>query len=326
MDPRVKATMARVPPVSRVSVPAGSARTQQDPPVPRNADSKSGGACAPLCLSDLVRDLIALGVRPGDLLMVHSSLRSIGLVEGGPETVVDALLQALGPDGTLVVPTFTYPTAGDPEFVFDPIHTPSQMGAVSEAARRRPEAHRSIHLAHSIAAIGPLAQTITTSGGDSGWDAHSPMGQVFNRNGRYLLLGVPYQNLTAMHLCEVWLDLPYRKPRISQGRMRQPDGSTTPLVSIGTPPLPGNPGSDYNRLGQRMEDAGLVNLGPVGNAIARLLNAHDFRTAARDLTRHDPNGFLQQGDTVTKLTHGHTIESPKGEHCVVDPTRIYHAT
>ena len=258
--------------------------------------------------------------------MVHSSLRSIGLVDGGPETVVDALLQALGPEGTLVVPTFTYPTAGEPEFVFDPIHTPSQMGAISEAARRRPHAHRSIHLAHSIVAIGPLAETVTTSGGASGWDAHSPMGQVFNRNGRYLLLGVPYQNLTAMHLCEVWLGLPYRQPRTSQGRMRRPDGSTTPLVSIGTPPLPGHPGSDYNRLGQRMEDAGLVKLAPVGNAIARLLNANDFRAAARDLTRHDPHGFLQQGDAVTALAYGHTIETDKGEHCVVDPTRMYGAT
>lgn len=294
--------------------------------MPRTPDSKTGGACAPLRLPDLVRDLIALGVRPGDLLMVHSSLRSIGLVDGGPETVVDALLQALGPQGTLVVPTFTYPTAGEPDFVFDPTHTPSQMGAVSEAARRRPEAHRSIHLAHSIAAIGPLARTITTSGGASGWDVQSPMRQVFNRSGRYLLLGVPYQNLTAMHLCEVWLELPYRKPRVSEGRMRRPDGSTTPLVSIGTPPLPGHPGSDYNRLGQRMEDAGLVNLGPVGNALARLLNAHDLRTAARELIPYDPHAFLQQGPAVTKLTHGHTIQSPKGEHCVVDPTRIYHAT
>ena len=296
--------------------------------MPRTPDSKTGGACccAPLRLSDLVRDLLALGVRPGDLLMVHSSLRSIGFVDGGPESVVDALLQAIGPQGTLVVPTFTYPTAGNPEFVFDPAHTPSQMGAISEAARRRPQAHRSIHLAHSIAAIGALAQTIATSGGASGWDAHSPMGQVFNRNGRYLLLGVPYQNLTAMHLCEVWLELPYREPRIAEGRMRQPDGSTTPLVSIGTPPLPGHPGSDYNRLGQRMEDAGLVKLAPVGNAIARLLNADDMGAMGRELSLQDPHGFLQQGDAVTALACGHTIETDKGEHCVVDPARMYGAT
>ena len=298
--------------------------------MPRTPDSTTGGACeaefSPLRSADLARDLVALGVCRGDLLMVHSSLRSIGLVESGPETVVDALLQAVGPEGTVVVPTFTYPSSGDTAFVFDPQHTPSQMGAISEAARRRPQAHRSIHLAHSPAAIGPLAENIATSGGASAWDADSPMRQVFDRNGRYLLLGVPYQNLTAMHLCEVWLGLPYRMARISEGRMRHPDGSHSPLVSIGTPPLPGHPGSDYNRLGQRMEDAGLVKLGPVGNAVARLIDAHDLRSAAREIAREDPHGFLQQGDAVTTLTYGHTIDSDKGEHCVVDPARTYGAT
>ena len=289
------------------------------------ADRASEPEFAPLRRADLVRDLVGIGVRRGDLLMVHSSLRSIGFVDAGPATVVDALLQAVGPEGTLVVPTFTYPSAGDATFVFDPAHTPSGMGAISEAARRRPEAHRSIHLAHSVAAIGSLAETIATSGGASAWDADSPMRQVFDRNGRYLLLGVPYQNLTAMHLCEVWLGLPYRKARISEGLMRHPDGSCTPLVSIGTPPLPGHPGSDYNRLGQRMEDAGLVTLGTVGNAVARLLDARDLRTMARDLSRQDSHGFLRQGGAVTALAYGHTIESDKGEHCVVDPARMYQA-
>ena len=298
--------------------------------MPGTPDDAAGRASepefAPLRPADLVRDLVGIGVRRGDLLMVHSSLRSIGFVKAGPETVVEALLRAVGPEGTLVVPTFTYPFTQDPTFVFDPAHTPSGMGAISEAARRRPEARRSIHLAHSVAAIGPLAETIATAGGASAWDADSPMRQVFDRNGRYLLLGVPYQNLTAMHLCEVWLGLPYRKARISEGLMRHPDGSCTPLVSIGTPPLPGHPGSDYNRLGQRMEDAGLVTLGSVGNAVARLLDARDLRTTARDLARQDPHGFLRQGGAVTALAYGHTIESDKGEHCVLDPARMYPVT
>ena len=198
--------------------------------MPETPDDAAGKASepefAPLSRADLVRDLVAIGVRRGDLLMVHSSLRSIGFVKAGPETVVEALLQAIGPEGTLVVPTFTYPFTQDPTFVFDPAHTPSGMGAISEAARRRPEARRSIHLAHSVAAIGPLAETIAMSGGASAWDAGSPMRQVFDRSGRYLLLGVPYQNLTAMHLCEVWLGLPYRKARISE----RTDASSRRLV------------------------------------------------------------------------------------------------
>ena len=82
----------------------------------------------PLDRATLVRDLTRLGVPRGGLVMVHSSLRSLGHVAGGAETVVDALLETLGPEGTLVVPTFTYAVAREPGFVFDPLHTPSLHG------------------------------------------------------------------------------------------------------------------------------------------------------------------------------------------------------
>ena len=273
----------------------------------------------------LVRDLIRLGVPRGGLLMVHSSLRSLGHVADGAPTVIDALLQALGPDGTLVLPTFTYPVARDPGFVFDPLRTPSLMGAISDAGRRHPSAQRSLHLQHSIAAIGPLAETIVTAGGESAWDAGSPMCKVRDHDGLYLLLGVPYQNLTAVHLSEVELQVPYRRPVRNERTMRRRDGSLVPFASIGCPPQPGHPGSDFNRLGQRMEDAGLVRVGEVGNAVARLLGGHDLRRAARDLFEQDANGFLRQNGLVTPLAYGHTIETERGEYCVADPSRIYGA-
>ena len=280
----------------------------------------------PLDRATLVRDLTHLGVPSGGLVMVHSSLRSLGHVAGGADTVVDALLEALGPEGTLVVPTFTYPLVGEPDFLFDPLRTPSLMGAISEAARRNPKARRSIHLWHSVAAIGPLAETITTSGGASAWDDDSPMGQVHDRDGLYLLLGVPYLNLTAVHLCEVELEVPYRKALRVETKMRRADGSLAPLVSVACPPQPGHPGSDFNRLGQRMEDAGLVRVGHVGNAVARLLGGHDLRRMARELYERDPEAFRRQGGVVTRLAYGHTIESDRGEHCVLDPARMYPAT
>ncbi|MYD92986.1 MAG: AAC(3) family N-acetyltransferase [Chloroflexi bacterium] len=273
----------------------------------------------------LVRDLTRLGVPRGGLLMVHSSLRSLGHVTGGAPTVLDALLETLGPDGTLVLPAFTYPLSRDPNFVFDPRHTPSLMGAISDAGRRHPDARRSLHLWHSISAIGPLAETIVTAGGESAWDAGSPMRQIRDRNGLYLLLGVPYQNLTAVHVSEIELQVPYRKPVWNKGTMRRSDGSLVPLVSVGCPPQPGHPGSDFNRLGQRMEDAGLVRVAEVGNAIARLFGGHDLRRVASDLYHEDDHGFLRQGDVVTGLTYGHTIESDRGEHCVANPSRMYGA-
>ncbi|MCY3747822.1 MAG: AAC(3) family N-acetyltransferase [Chloroflexi bacterium] len=273
----------------------------------------------------LVRDLVRLGVPRGGLLMVHSSLRSLGHVTGGAPTVLDALLETLGPAGTLVLPAFTYPLSRDPDFVFDPVHTPSLMGAISDAGRRHPEARRSLHLWHSISAIGPLAETIVTAGGESAWDAASPMRQIRDRNGLYLLLGVPYQNLTAVHLSEIELQVPYRKPVRNRRTMRRADGTLAPLVSVGCPPQPGHPGSDFNRLGQRMEDADLVRVGDVGNAVARLLGGHDLRRTASNLYREDDHGFLRQGGAVTGLTYGHTIESDRGEHCVANPSRMFGA-
>lgn len=281
---------------------------------------------APLDRAALVSDLTRLGIPRGGLLMVHSSLRSLGHVVGGANAVVAALLDTLGPTGTLVVPTFTYPIAREPGFVFDPLRTPSLMGAISDAGRRHPGARRSLHLWHSIAAIGPLAETIVTAGGESAWDVDSPMRQIRDRDGQYLLLGVPYQNLTAVHVCEIEVQVPYRKAVRVETEMRRADGSFVPLVSVGCPPQPGHPGSDFNRLGQRMEDAGLVRVGEVGNAVARLLGGHNLRRAARDLYEQDANGFLRQDGLVTPLAYGHTLESDRGEHCVADPDGMYGTT
>ena len=67
---------------------------------------------------DISQGLVDLGLKAGDLLMVHSSLSSIGFVERGPETIVDCLLDVVGSEGTLVVPTFTYPSAVTDSWLF----------------------------------------------------------------------------------------------------------------------------------------------------------------------------------------------------------------
>ena len=269
---------------------------------------------------DLVRDLERLGMPVGGLVMVHSSLASMGFVRGGAETVVDVLLESLGPDGTLVVPTFSWQGEG----IFDPRETPSKMGAISEAARRRRSARRSIHLQHSIAVIGPLAEEIATSGGPSAFSADDPMGQLFQRSGWFLLLGVPYLRLTAMHWCEVAVGVPYRRPKRIEGRMRRPDGAVVPLVSIGAPPDPGFGGNDFNYLGKMMEDRGLVRVGEVGNAIARLIAAEDLLATSRREYESDEKLFIMKEPKVVRLEYGETIErGDRGAMCVKDVAQVY---
>lgn len=273
----------------------------------------------------IAADLRRLGVRTGDVLMIHSSLRSMGHVVGGAPTVVDALLEVLGPAGTLVGPSFNYETAQDPGFIFDPRNTPSDMGAIADQIRRRAGDRRSRHLTHSISAIGPQAETIVKAPGESAWAADSPLGTVFKLNGRFLLLGVTYQSFTACHLLEVAFRLRFRVIDTLQRRLRRPDGSVVPFESVVYLRDVGYPGYDFNRLGQAMEDFGLTSVAPVGNAIARLIPARLLSEYATPRVQRDPDYLLQQGSGVTPLTCGVTLTLPGGVLSVVDPGGVFRA-
>ena len=98
-------------------------------------------------------DLQELGVKNGDNLLVHSSLRSLGKVEGGAETVIRGMLEALGGEGTLLFPALSYVAVNAANPVFDVRNTPSCVGALPEYFRTRPGTVRSLHPTHSMSGI-----------------------------------------------------------------------------------------------------------------------------------------------------------------------------
>ena len=108
----------------------------------------------------LASDLRALGVREGGVLLVHSSLSALGWVPGGPETVIQGLLTALGPEGTLLVPALSFATVTPEQPVFDVRTTPSCIGAIAEHFRTRPGSLRSVHPSHSVCGVGPRAHEL----------------------------------------------------------------------------------------------------------------------------------------------------------------------
>ena len=283
---------------------------------------------------ELTAGLERLGLPRAGLVMVHSSLRSIGTVAGGAATVVDALLAALGPTGTLVAPTFTGQSR-EPGFVYDPAETPGTTGAIPNEVFRRPAARRTIHIVQTVAAIGPLRDDIIDAGGQDGWDAQPSMRAVFDLDGWFLLLGVPYQNLTAGHFMEQEIGT-HRRPRVTEGLQRTPDGCVVPLRSETWGPDPNFPGMpersyDFNRLGEGLEQRGLVRRGAVGNAVARLFRAQDLERTARAMFAADPELFFIVDGRVTPLQYGITWAIPKGrnagaELCIVDPAGVYQPT
>lgn len=176
----------------------------------------------PATRTSLADDLRRSGVRQGSVLLVHTSLSSLGWVVGGEPAVIEALRDSVGGDGTLVMPTQSWQLC-DPAYlndlriprswwpiirdhlpVYDPLTTPTRtMGAVAELFRRLPGSVRSTHPHRSFAALGPHAEAITARHDlDSPVGERSPLQALYDLGADVLLLGVGYDKCTALHLAE----------------------------------------------------------------------------------------------------------------------------
>lgn len=158
----------------------------------------------------LVKDLLALGVREGDVLMVHSSLKSMGHVEGGAETVIAALRAVLGEEGTLMLPALSYATSCA-DLYFSNLETPSCVGLITETFRKMEGVRRTNHPTHSVAVIGKYRDEMC-----EGWEKddtpigpHSPFRKLADYKGKILLLGCPFTRNTFMHGMEEIANVPY---------------------------------------------------------------------------------------------------------------------
>ena len=148
-------------------------------------------------------DLENIGVRPGDVLVVHSSLKSMGHVEGGAECVIAALTDAIGPEGTLILPTFTFASSYSTSF-FSNKETPSCVGAISEAFRKMEGVIRTNHPTHSASLRGKLMYEMTEGEllDDTPMGTHSPFRRLPCVGAKILMLGCPFATNSYMHALE----------------------------------------------------------------------------------------------------------------------------
>jgi aminoglycoside 3-N-acetyltransferase len=158
---------------------------------------------------ELVGQLRALGVEPGGVLLVHTAFSKVAPVDGGPRGLIDALRYALGPDGTLVMPSM----CDDDEHPFDATSFSCRaLGIVADTFWRLPGVLRS-DSPHAFAAVGPRAAEITLPHPvDIPHGPDSPPGRVHAADGQVLLLGVGHDANTSVHLAELLAGVRYRRP------------------------------------------------------------------------------------------------------------------
>lgn len=167
--------------------------------------------------------LRALGISPGDGLLVHSAVQYLGRPVGGVGLYLEALQAVIGPQGTLAVPTFNFAFAkGQP---YDPQTTPSAgMGAFSEYVRCCPQARRTPHPLQSLAIVGHAAEDLSGRDTPGAFDPGSAFERMLELDFKLLLLGADSKAISMFHYCEQRASVPYRYWKDFSGAYRTPDG------------------------------------------------------------------------------------------------------
>jgi len=270
---------------------------------------------------ELAEGFRSLGLNSGEVVLVHSAMRTMGYVRNGPQAVVEALLQNLGSNGTLILPTFTFVHEIEKNPIINPKEDSSEMGAISEAGRTHPEALRSLAFRHNFAAIGRRATVLTSvDPALSPFDLRSIFGVMLALNTQVVLLGVTYSSSTSHHFAEFVCEVPYRQIIPLTAKVLTEDG----LIRIQPmrdyqPKSEGNSyygtrGPDFNRLGRMLEKQGRVTKVFIGNAAVRRFAMRDLIDLAQTEALKDYNVFRTPEGHVhqtTTLEFGRSVLSPE---------------
>jgi len=236
--------------------------------------------------------LLSSGLRRGGVVLVHSSLRSMGYVPGGAETVIRGLVDALGPDGTLLMPALSYEHVDAARPVFDVLRTPSNIGVIPETFRTRPGTMRSVHPTHSVCGIGAQVEHFLNTHhlDETPCGAHSPYRLLRDVGGQILFIGCGLKPNTSMHGVEELVEPPYLFGPTLTYRVHLPDGNGIQM-NCRRHDFTGW-AQRYDRIASLLGDDGL-RTGKVLAASIYLLECRSMWAQAWAALQHDPFFFVE---------------------------------
>jgi len=151
-----------------------------------------------LSRDELLDGFSQTGVKAGDTIIVHTSYKSIGGVEGGVETVIDVMRALVGPKGTVLFPAFNFQSWTELHY-FDILETPSKMGMITELARLRQDAKRTPHPIYSFSVWGARADEFAATEDEEAYGPNSAFALFHKSNGIILSIGLDFNNTFSMH-------------------------------------------------------------------------------------------------------------------------------
>jgi aminoglycoside 3-N-acetyltransferase len=241
-----------------------------------------------LTFAALVEGFGKLGVEEGDVLLVHSSYKSLGAVDGGPQIVINALEAVLGEDGTLIMPTFNFDfNKGQP---WDVRSTPSKMGVLTEMVRMDPRAKRVFHPFYSFAILGKHAEMLGSLRYKSSYERNSVFGKLRDLDGKIMVIGLSYNDsMTFFHHIEQMEGVDYRFLKQFTGEVTDEKGNTyTDTFEMLVRDIDKGVMTMVDPMGALMEQAGIVKIGKIGEADVKLMKANEvYEFTAREMKR-DP--------------------------------------
>lgn len=258
-----------------------------------------------LTFTQLLHQLQACGIEAGDSVLVHSSFSKIGFVAGGPRILVDALLEVIGAEGNLLMPSSPNP-GYQLDYIrnlkqFDVQNDPSKMGAITEYFRKLPGVKRSESPTEPVCCYGPKADWFTNGhlGEETPYTKNSPFARLAEANGKILYIGVTLDNAgTSLHVLEDAVSdfkYPVYYPEVFPVSVKRADGTIVPVsVKVHNPEQSAKRKCDG--LLPLFEAKGVMSRSTIGNAQTLVFDAtkmlevmiEEYRT--KGVTMYTPNG------------------------------------
>ena len=249
---------------------------------------------------DLRDGLAAVGVRRGDVVFVHSALFALGRLRGVPiraipETLTEALLDHLGPGGTLVVPAFNFGFCRGEGF--DRQRTPSErMGPIAELVRERPGAFRSRHPIQSVAAVGRDAGAVCAGDPPGAFDDDGPFGHLVRAGATLLQIGGT--TISLAHVPEQLAEVPYRFWKSFTGPYADGGAAETRTYRMFARDLDVAPEPYFERVLDPMRRDGKLAEAPLGAGRLRAFGFRDFVDESLRQLARDPYALVRDPDRV----------------------------